>query len=134
VTGNNENERDVEEIDAEVEAVFKQVQKEYALALPEKMAALNQAIHAAESQPHSDDLLVYALSETHRLKGTLGSYGFPELAELVASVEKLLRQSADKSGTKASPAFWKQIDGEIQSLLLQADQTAINLSRLADSS
>jgi chemotaxis protein histidine kinase CheA len=125
VSSDHENESDYASVDAEIEAVFVQVRNEYARALPKKLAELEKAIELARAEPERHDLLVEALNETHRMKGTLGSYAFPELAELVTSVEKLLRQNNDDHG------LWERINPQLNAILLDANTKAKKLSESA---
>jgi len=125
VSSEHENDLDYEKIDAEVEAVFVQVRNEYARALPKKLAELECAIESARKEPDRADLFNEALNEAHRMKGTLGSYAFPELAELVTSVEKLLRQNNNDHD------LWHKIDPQLTAILSEASKKAEKLSESA---
>jgi HPt (histidine-containing phosphotransfer) domain-containing protein len=123
---------DYEAIDAEVEAVFIQVKNEYACALPSKLKELEGAIDSARAQPDQLELFTHALNEVHRMKGTLGSYGFPELAELVASIELILRQNHDVIEGKAPlSSLWKRVNPQITAIIEEANRSAIQLSQAA---
>jgi HPt (histidine-containing phosphotransfer) domain-containing protein len=125
VSSDHENEPDYETIDAEVEAVFVQVRNEYARALPKKLAELEDAIESARKEPDRADLYSEALNEAHRMKGTLGSYAFPELADLVTSVEKLLRQN------NSDQSRWERINPQLTAILSEANTKAKKLSESA---
>jgi HPt (histidine-containing phosphotransfer) domain-containing protein len=125
VSSDHENESDYASVDAEIEAVFVQVRNEYARALPKKLGELESAIDSARKEPDRADLFSEALNEVHRMKGTLGSYAFPELAELVTSVEKLLRQNNNGHD------LWERINPQLTAILSEASKQAKNLSESA---
>jgi HPt (histidine-containing phosphotransfer) domain-containing protein len=129
VSRDQDDELDYEAIDAEIEAVFAQVKNEYRRALPERLSELIRAITEARAQSDQLAPLNHALEEAHRMKGTLGSYGFVELARSVASVEMLLRQTKDKAshGTELS-SLWSETGPEVEKILSEALQTAQTLS------
>jgi HPt (histidine-containing phosphotransfer) domain-containing protein len=132
VSRDQDDELDYEAIDAEIEAVFAQVKNEYRRALPERLSELIRAITQARAQSDQLAPLNHALDEAHRMKGTLGSYGFVELARSVASVEMLLRQTKDKAsqGTQLS-SLWNETGPQVEKILVEALTTAERLSNSA---
>jgi HPt (histidine-containing phosphotransfer) domain-containing protein len=129
VSSENKNEVDYEAIDTEIEAVFVRVKNEYARTLPKKLAELESVIDSARAEPDQPELFTNALNELHRMKGTLGSYDFPELARLVASVEKLLRQNTDGLDPKAlSSSFWEQLNPQIAAIWAEGNKQAREIS------
>jgi HPt (histidine-containing phosphotransfer) domain-containing protein len=129
VSKEQDDELDYEAIDAEIEAVFAQVKNEYRRALPERLSELIRAITQARSQSDQLAPLNHALEEAHRMKGTLGSYGFVELARSVASVEMLLRQTKEKAG-QGTPlsSLWNETGPEVEMIMANALTTAETLS------
>src|SRR5271154_5024062 len=94
-------------IDAEVEAVYRQMKRDYASTLPRKIDELERTVKDAQSHPADEKQLQIALGEVHRAKGTMGSYGFPEIAELLDSLETLLQEERAASSTRAN--FLKEV-------------------------
>jgi chemotaxis protein histidine kinase CheA len=122
MTDEKKSEADVLAIDAEVEAVYQQMKRDYASTLPGKIDELERKVMDAQSYPADEKRLQTALEEVHRAKGTMGSYGFPEIAELIHSLETLLQKESVASSMKAN--FWKEADQQIKRIFARAKEKA----------
>jgi HPt (histidine-containing phosphotransfer) domain-containing protein len=61
----------------------------YVATLPKKLAALDRAIRSAREGDTSG--LAEAREFVHRMRGTAGSYGFPELSVAATSLDDALK-------------------------------------------
>lgn len=77
----------------------------YRQKLPGRLAELAAALRPAQAPGESDKALQDAYRIAHTLKGTVGSYGFDEVAAVLASIEETLRQRLAGSTSRAE-ADW----------------------------
>lgn len=84
---------------ASVAALQAKLERRYAKVLPERIADLRAALLRAQRDP---DGLEPARELAHRLKGTVGSYGFAEVADGIARIETAL--------VAAAPPDWSAIE------------------------
>lgn len=68
---------------------LEELRRTFAGKLPARIDALEAAVHAAATTLSSEDLKA-ALSHAHRLAGVAGSYGFIEVGEAAAALEREL--------------------------------------------
>jgi PAS domain S-box-containing protein len=67
--------------------------------LPSRLEALSAALREAQAKPGSHEALQAAYHIAHMLKGTVGSYGFDELAMVLEEMETTLKEGRDGKKT-----------------------------------
>jgi PAS domain S-box-containing protein len=67
--------------------------------LPSRLDALSAALREAQTKPASPEALQAAYHIAHMLKGTVGSYGFNELAMVLEEMETTLKEGRDGKKT-----------------------------------
>jgi chemotaxis protein histidine kinase CheA len=80
------------EQEQKIEMMFVSLRTDYAQALPKKIRELEIVVQRAKKQPEDKVFLQYAYMHLHRMKGTVGSYGFSRLSELIAEIELTLQK------------------------------------------
>jgi trehalose 6-phosphate phosphatase len=80
-----------EEREKKIESVFNRLKADYALRLPERISDLELLVEAAKNKADDLSSLTEASQQLHRLKGTIGSYGFSELSNLLGEIETALQ-------------------------------------------
>jgi HPt (histidine-containing phosphotransfer) domain-containing protein len=73
-------------------AALAQLNEEFAQELPERLTKLQLLVPAAANG--SPEALKQIIAESHRLRGTVGSFGLPSLINLMADIEDCLRSRA----------------------------------------
>ena len=58
--------------------------------LEQRLAVLDSAAAAAQSATLSDELRTQAITDVHKLSGSLGMFGYPQATELARDIEALL--------------------------------------------
>ncbi|HLL51996.1 MAG TPA: adenylate/guanylate cyclase domain-containing protein, partial [Myxococcaceae bacterium] len=106
----------------EVEAELRALRRDYAARLPRALAELSAAVEgyrAAQGNPAACDR---AIDRAHRLRGTLGTYGFEQIGTRVGQLEdallRLLRHGA-------GPDEWSQIDRWLAEAVALARQARV---------
>jgi CheY-like chemotaxis protein len=87
--------------------------------LPSRLDALSAALRAAQAKPGSHEALQAAYHMAHMLKGTVGSYGFDELAMVLEEMETTLKEGRDGKKTWTDMG-WSQ-------MLASVDQARLSL-------
>jgi chemotaxis protein histidine kinase CheA len=128
----NQEESNNAALNAEVEAVFWQLKREYALTLPDKVAMVADIIDQSRRDSDNQSLLAKMLLEIHRTKGTLGSYGFSEISELIESVEVLVLAEKTSDGHGIARVNWLKIESPLFELISSAQAQAQNARNEAD--
>lgn len=67
----------------------------YAAELPGKVAALESALDQLGT---SKEAILLALAQAHKLAGSGGTFGFPEVSQTAAGIERILSDHADSPG------------------------------------
>jgi len=80
------------------------IQTSFRQRLPARLEALAAALCEAQAHPGSDEALQAAHRIAHMLKGTVGSYGFDELAIVLEGIETTLKEGRDGKKT------WTEMD------------------------
>src|SRR5579885_810183 len=78
------------EVDASAEEAISMLRRAYAEQLPGKLADLEQAVQLARGKPADQLLLAGVRTRAHKLRGTAGSYGFPEVGKAMGRIEDAL--------------------------------------------
>lgn len=91
----------------ELEQHIAALRAKYAERLDGRLRELEQALTALESFPDVDAAVAAESLDTvirlaHRLHGTAGSYGFPEVGLAAGRIEEVLRSSTGTVGTNGS--------------------------------
>ena len=86
------------------------LRKQFAARLPSKLSELDVVIARADSDA---DCVVDAIKLAHRLRGSAGSYGFPEIGETMGLVEELLLQ-ATTAPLPAPQSLWTEVTALLQ--------------------
>lgn len=73
----------------------------YAAELPDRVAALESAMRQLGT---SREAFLSALAQAHRLSGSGGTFGFPEVSHTAAAIERIISDNADNPGFPDSPA------------------------------
>jgi trehalose-phosphatase len=89
MTGCKEDEDDREK---KIEAAFKTLQADYASGLLEKIDELESIVEAAANTAGNMSNLTEARMQLHRMKGTIGSYGFADISSVLGEIEASLQQ------------------------------------------
>jgi CheY-like chemotaxis protein len=84
------------------------VRATYRQRLPGRLQALAAALQAAQTDGGSDETVQQAFHLAHRLKGTVGSYGFDVIAETLESIEETL-QKMQLGQIAATAAEWSKL-------------------------
>ena len=91
---------------------FRQLQQQYAVNLPEKIATLERDWQAVNQNP-ADTTLYHTLIRTfHTLAGSGGSYGFPAITTLCREIEDALKSTQPPLTT----ALRQEIDNKLAAL------------------
>ncbi|GAC1336341.1 MAG: hypothetical protein NVSMB23_00910 [Myxococcales bacterium] len=112
-----------QEMTPEALAAMAQMRTDYARDLPGKIDALAEGVAAARAAPGDDAVRNRMTTLAHRIAGTAGSYGFPEVGSACAQVEELLLSLAG-TGEEASPATWDAVEVACATMLAAAARTA----------
>jgi diguanylate cyclase (GGDEF)-like protein len=94
--------------DQELQAALAGLRREYLLALPDKLAELVKAIGKVRSGLTDANLLAEVRSQAHRLRGTAGSYGFPEVGRQMGIVEDAVM--AMGQGKTPTTTTWTEVE------------------------
>jgi HPt (histidine-containing phosphotransfer) domain-containing protein len=76
------------EQDAMIQAAFAELRVEFAGKLPDRIEAVSRAIRAAGAAREDGELRDAARSVAHKLRGSAGSYGFPEISAAAGRIEE----------------------------------------------
>jgi hypothetical protein len=113
------------EHEQQIEMMFSSLRASYALTLPTEISELELAVQRAKKQPDNKVFLQYAYLQLHRLGGTIGSYGFTELGELIKEMELKLKNIEayvhDKFDVREQ---WRQIDPLVKKNFAEAKSLA----------
>lgn len=121
----NDSEKAKQENDDEYDEALNQVlsalRAEYLQEIPSRMNDLRSHIKNAKAQPENPhQWLVEAHTVAHRLAGTAGSYGFPELSQKAAALDAHLKQVLNIKGEAtiipAAEIDWQAIDSMAQAM------------------
>jgi two-component system cell cycle sensor histidine kinase/response regulator CckA len=80
----------------------------YRQKLPERLQALAEAIRVVQTHSGSEDALQQAFRLAHTLKGTVGSYGFDDLATTLESIEDTLKL-IQEGRVNSTEATWARL-------------------------
>jgi HPt (histidine-containing phosphotransfer) domain-containing protein len=98
-----------------IRAAFAELHVEFASKLPERVRVVAAAIRAAEASRDDAELRAQARGAAHRLRGSAGSYGFPEISATSARIEEaLIALATTPSGEVA--AAWSTIVAALDEL------------------
>jgi len=86
----------------------------YAAKLAAKLDDLREALRVAIDRPEDGAAIEHGRTLAHRLRGTAGSYGFPEVSALAGRVEDLLTLT-DGGMSRIDPLAWAELDGALAS-------------------
>src|SRR5438445_4655709 len=75
-----------------VQAQLAMLRKKYALALPEKAAALQVAVAPLFEETWQEQAWSSAYRQVHSLAGSSGTYGYPEISSIARALETLIHQ------------------------------------------
>jgi chemotaxis protein histidine kinase CheA len=112
-----------ENVNAQIEKMYESLRADYARALGSKMAELKAVLALSQAHPGDQEKFTDCLMELHRMKGTLGSYGYFDLSDQLAVVEDLFKSVPDFS-TPTLEHFWQNNGSKVEPLMHQACQTA----------
>jgi chemotaxis protein histidine kinase CheA len=112
-----------ENVNAQIEKMYESLRAEYARNLGTRMAELKEVLAVSHAHNGDQEKFTDCLMELHRMKGTLGSYGYFELSDQLAIVEELFKTIEDFSSPTIQH-FWQTNDQKIETLMQQACQKA----------
>ena len=98
---------------AKLTAAVAELRAEYLPTVPAKLATLEALVRQARSNG-DDDSRERLRALAHRLRGTMGSYGFAEIGAAVGRIEDAL--APPRSGERA-PDMWDEIEHALQAAL-----------------
>ena len=81
---------------------------DYGKTLPHKLRELSLALDRALNGPEDPFLLAEARSQSHRLRGTAGSYGFIAIGEAAGRIEDALSQLGEVDAAR-HPGLWAEM-------------------------
>jgi trehalose-phosphatase len=88
-----------------IEAVFNTLKKDYAKGLADRIKELQALVAIAIAKPDDPTSLTEARTRTHRIRGTIGSYGFTEISALLGDIEAAL-ETIEKTNSSGGN-HWK---------------------------
>jgi DNA-binding response OmpR family regulator len=80
----------------------------FSLELPERVRRLAELIHNAKENGCRKDLVVEAMDEAHKLKGSTSSFGYDGLASMSSTIEHLLKNLEPDAGSMLD-LMWSEI-------------------------
>ncbi|HXN55201.1 MAG TPA: response regulator, partial [Myxococcales bacterium] len=104
------------ELAPEALAAMVQMRADYARDLPGKLEALVVSVVAARAAQAEVALRHEARTLAHRISGTAGSYGFPEVGSACAQLEELI-VGLGEIPKKALPAGWTSVAQACETVL-----------------
>lgn len=109
---------------------LEEVIKNYIKGVGDKLTLLSNLIKKAQSKPSHDSLL--ALSDAiHKIAGSAGTYGFPEVSKLCKALEFSIKNKIDKNSPfdeaflASFDKFFKEVRYHFQIPIKQGEETAI---------
>jgi hypothetical protein len=102
-------------------AAIDALRRDYASSLAWRVGELSQVVRSARAAPDDPRRSALAWETAHRLRGTIGSFGFVELSEIIGAVEREIGAGAARQGAPA----W----GRVEALLGEASACAARLCR-----
>lgn len=109
----------------EVEKTLEKLREDYKTKLPEKISELN-GIYKKLTKSFSQEELKNFYIKVHNLHGTAGTFGYPELGEIAAQLEKLIKQSMERSdGLIEKAADIQKLLDSLQSQAVSEEKTAV---------
>jgi HPt (histidine-containing phosphotransfer) domain-containing protein len=112
----------------EVLAALKELQAEYALVLPSLVKKLEDALRAARERPEDPRSLEDVRGQAHKLRGSAGSYGFPEVGDSAARIEEAA-VSMQNALTPAGAETWAGLDRAMREMAAAADRAVKSVTR-----
>ena len=98
---------------AQLAAAVAELRAEYLPTIPEKLAILESLVLRARAEGDGDSREeLRALA--HRLRGTMGSYGFAEIGAPIGRIEDAL---APPGGAEPRADIWSEIEDALQETL-----------------
>jgi diguanylate cyclase (GGDEF)-like protein len=113
----------VPEITPEALAAMAQMRAEYARDLPGKLNALVASVASARAGQAQVALRLEARTLAHRISGTAGSYGFPEVGSACAHLEELI-VGLGETLESALPAAWASVSQAAATVLVAAARSS----------
>jgi trehalose 6-phosphate phosphatase len=125
-------EEDPAERERRIERVFATMKDNYAKGLTERIKELKALVEKAKNQPDDLNSLTEARTRTHRMKGTIGSYGFSEISSQLGVIEVAL-ESVEKSSSlnKNLAESWQDAIPLIENSFTKALTAATTPSQMA---
>lgn len=111
---------------AEVMAALRELQEAYAEALPGLAAGLLDAVRRARADAKAKDALEMSRVLSHRLRGTAGSYGFFEISELAAGIEKLVNELSGVAEPQRL-VLWERVEVLVLALERAAERAVLDV-------
>src|SRR5262249_8726410 len=95
---------DPAEREKRIERVFSSMKADYAKGLTDKIKELKALVEKARNQPDDLKSLTEARTRMHRMKGTIGSYGFSEISSQLGVIEVALEKIEKASSLDKNPS------------------------------
>ncbi|MDR3616100.1 MAG: response regulator [Candidatus Obscuribacterales bacterium] len=99
---------------------FDELINEYASELPTVLKDIGDLIQLAEINPDQFGLLDGIIERLHKLRGTSGTYGQPEVGDIAGNIEDILRRVQNEE-LALSPQIWDEIKTAIQEAETKAE-------------
>lgn len=100
---------DPAEREKRIEAVFSALKDDYAGGLLKRIEELESVVEAARNKADDLGTLTDARMQVHRMKGTIGSYGFSEISSTLGEIENCLEQiEKAHAGSENIVATWEK--------------------------
>lgn len=111
------------EFDPELSSELQALAAAYASELPRKLEDISTALTRARTSAEPSSRLE-AAQLTHRLRGTAGSYGLPEIGTEAGRIEDALQAEALYRGRTPEPIDWPSVDAALDALRTLVSQAA----------
>lgn len=98
-----------------IRAAFAELHVEFASKVPARVGVVAATIRAAEASRDDAELRAEACGAAHRLRGSAGSYGFPEISATSARLEDALIALATMPSSEMAAA-WTAIVAALREL------------------
>lgn len=111
---------------AEIAAAARELAREFAEVLPERVEALAAALAEAKLAPGNAEKREHVIHLAHRLAGTAGSHGFEDVGVAARAIEDLLVDHASHASLEA--AHVRRLDDRLAAVKEGAESVAARLA------
>ncbi|MBT8117761.1 MAG: Hpt domain-containing protein [Gammaproteobacteria bacterium] len=99
--------------------------RSYVLRLPEKLESIGGIVSSLHADRDTGGLLSELHMQVHKLAGSAGSYGCPDVGKVARDYEILINTHLN-SGSALEPADYKRLENKFADLAAAIDQAVIS--------